>query len=507
MTPVDSLAAAYSLLPGPSQHGEVRLLLDNEEAWLARWHLIASAQTQIDVAYFIVEDDEFGLAFLGHLYQRAKDGIQVRLLIDARGSYHFASLFPRHPLLRALVATGHADVRLYNPPLGRITDALVSASLIPAIASNHDKILIADGQHAIVGGRNIANHYFEDRRNAATFDVDLLIRSQGTAAELQNLFLDEFDSRRIESISTSGIASPEAILLLQQHFEREESRIQSKRNIQFPYDPPGADRLWPRSPSDLDSAGADSATTTENRPRITTIKEGPALQVSTADIRILRSGSRATESGREVATGVLQAISGARRTIYIETPYLILTKDMLQVLMGAAERGVHISILTNGPSSSDNSASQAFFIDDWPELMDRIPTLQLFVVTSKSLMHAKRIIVDDQLTLIGTFNLDPLSARVNSEIIAAAWSQDFATLNRSSLEQRLNSSDIIEYKIFRTTSGRAIRYPSGHRDHGKIMIHTGPSSHTAADSIERLRWLRGLLSIIAGVIDFTPVRF
>lgn len=476
VTPVESLTAAYSLLPGPAQQAEVQLLVDNHAAWRARWHLIASAKRQIDAAYFIVEDDDFGLAFLGHLYKRAQEGIKVRLLMDARGSFHFGTFFLGHPLMNALAATGNADVRIYNPPLGRITDAVISASLVPTIASNHDKILIVDGEQAIVGGRNIANHYFDHHQHSKppTFDVDLMFQSKDAAQTLQRLFLEEFEARRVEKIEGGLFQTREPASLLLRHFYREEASIHSLRQE-------AESSRW--------------------------AVEAPSPKTIGAEVRILRSGSRATESEREVATGLLQALTGAQRTIHIETPYLILTKDMLQVLRAAAARGVEITVLTNGPSSSDNAASQAFFIDEWPELLDRIPTMRLFVVDSSALMHAKRVVVDDQLTLIGTFNLDPLSARVNSEIIIAAWSAEFAEFNRRSVVRRISSDDIIEYRIFRDLSGNTIRFPVGHRQEGEIIIATGPASHTPPASLARLRLLRTLLSSFIGIIDFTPVRF
>lgn len=82
-----------------------------------------------------------------------------------------------------------------------------------------------------------------------------------------------------------------------------------------------------------------------------------------------------------------------------------------------AKRSVQITMLTNSPLSTDNALSQTFFLEQWPELMARVPTLRLFVAGDRHTLHSKLAVIDGQLALIGTYNLDPLSIAINSELV------------------------------------------------------------------------------------------
>lgn len=514
--PTDSLEHAFELLPGRSFGAEAQLLSGNGESWAARWRLLESAKETLDVAYFIVEDDPFGMALLGHLYKKAREGVRVRLLMDARGSGGIATPFMGRDVLQELVATGNVDVRIYNPPLPRITDAVVSLSLVPTIASNHDKILIADKRHAILGGRNVSRLYFvhPNELPTATLDADMLLMGDDCVGDLHELFLDEFYAKRTEVIGADAINfdRQEAELLL--HFHAMDAFLRG-RPERLPLASDAAVLLEAQANEAL---GAPPPWVVRARVRryldelsryrsLYGIIDEDAGPRHRGRVSLLRSGSRASEFTLDVATGVLQALAGARERVSIQTPYFILTWDMLHTLEDLAARGVQISVLTNSPRSSDNAASQAFFIDEWPEIMARVPTLRLFVLASDQLMHAKRIVLDDELTLLGTFNFDPLSARVNSEVVAAVWSRGFAAENLHEMRARLRAHDVYEYRIARGPDGSALRYPKGHPQEGRVIVRFGPRDHTPPEEVEQLLVLKDALFMLQGFLDFSPVVF
>jgi len=65
---------------------KVRFLPENVNSWFARWHILDNAKKSIDVTYFIVEQDIFGMSMLGMLYKKAREGVNIRLMVDARGT-------------------------------------------------------------------------------------------------------------------------------------------------------------------------------------------------------------------------------------------------------------------------------------------------------------------------------------------------------------------------------------------------------------------------------------
>lgn len=512
--PPPSLELAFEALPTRSTPAQVTLLEGNVEAWIARWQLLASAKESIEAAYFIIEDDVFGMAFLAHLHKKAKEGVEVRLLVDARGTGPLIQPFHGRDYLQELVGTGRVSIHIYNPPLPRVTDALASMSMIPPIASNHDKILIADGKRAIIGGRNISRDYFlpSHEHPRAALDADMVIEGHVMVARLQRAMLDEFYAPRRETVIADAIngVSRDGELLL--HFFAMDAFVRGQPLGLYDAGRPGL-RLEGAAHEQMEELPSWSARK-QVRKYVHALVEHRslygALDVTLAPARaglvsLLRTGSRASAFDVDMTGGVLLALAGAQERVLIQSPYLVLTASMLQALEDLGRRGVHIDVLTNSPRSSDNDASQALFIDAWPEILARVPTMRLFVISGDQLMHAKRMVLDDTLTLLGTYNFDPLSANVNSEVVAAVWSETFARENRQEIESRLAQRDIIEYRIARDGAGAPRRYVDAEGVPGRVVVAFGPDDHTPPEQCRRLRRLKGLLMPFGGFFDFEPV--
>lgn len=79
-----------------------------------------------------------------------------------------------------------------------------------------------------------------------------------------------------------------------------------------------------------------------------------------------------------------------------------------------AQYNGEVKILDNSPSSTGSDVTQAFFLEDWPKLLATIPNLKIFVATVERKLHAKVGVIDDQVSLVSSFNLDFLSSKVNS---------------------------------------------------------------------------------------------
>lgn len=177
------------------------------------------------------------------------------------------------------------------------------------------------------------------------------------------------------------------------------------------------------------------------------------------------------------------------------SPYLVLFDDAARVLAEAAGRGVRITIVTNGPLSSDNALSQALFFEQWPKLLARVPSLRLFVGGDRHNLHAKLAVIDRRLALIGTYNFEPLSISLNSELVVAVWSRRFA---EALLEK--------PHRLIAAGAPRVFRYRIVLDDHGQPRLHDGrpviafgPDDHGRPDqwpAVARYRkWLRPLFRL------------
>jgi phosphatidylserine/phosphatidylglycerophosphate/cardiolipin synthase-like enzyme len=124
--------------------------------------------------------------------------------------------------------------------------------------------------------------------------------------------------------------------------------------------------------------------------------------------------------------------------------------------------------------------SQGVFLEQWPELLARVPTMRIFVRGDRQNLHGKLAVFDRQLVLVGTYNLDPMSMVLNSELVAAAWSEPFAKEILKSREQLIEQGTprIYQYRIWRGEKGDPLR----DRD-GKVQVDFGPDHHIEPDQM------------------------
>jgi cardiolipin synthase C len=412
-TPAGDLSAAFEALPG-SPVGEipVRPLLHNPEAWIARWRLLAEAQSHLDVGYFILTQDVFGMAFLGHLLHKAEAGVPVRLLIDTIGRA-MGDLPGEDDCLPALAPVPGIEIRVYRPLRNRVVTALASLDPIAAAASNHDKIIVADSGRGLIGGRNIAAKYFADPADlaGAFYDLDLLLEDATAAAFLTTAFERIYESGQSEKLDL--IREPRRVRCL----------TEMRRAYRVMDD-------WLRG----EGATASASTGTQRRwweeiaayPRLRGELDRPLPPAVTAPVVLLDSVPRPRPRPDPVSGSLLALLQGASRDVLIASPYLVLTEDAAETFRASGARGVELRVLTNSPVSTDNPLSQEMFLAQWPSLMAHVPNLRIFTSGTGRNVHTKLAVFDGKVVLAGAYNLDPISLTLNGEIAAAIWSPGLA---------------------------------------------------------------------------------
>jgi putative cardiolipin synthase len=501
-----TLRRAFELMQGGGGDSEAVALDRGADAWVARWRAIAGAKRTIDTSYFIVTNDVFGLAFLGHLYLRAHEGVQIKLLLDGRGSVALSLPFAGLDELQELVATGNASVHIYNPPLLQIPRTLLERSAVPVSAGTHSKILIVDDELAITGGRNVGAGYFAARGevDAPITDTDVLFTRGAPVQALDEALHHEFNHWGKERVRRDAV-----------NLDRRDDFL---RIIAFAMD------AWlkgevPRNARTsktlllLEAAALaridhlpSQATRDEARPYLRQLVRvrsmhgrlsgaTPASVVVEAKVAAATGRAERAVEANDANDAIVLALSSARRRVWLQSPYFMLTPRLLAALTRASERGVEIVALTNGPNSSDNASAQALFIDTWPELEARMPTLRVFV-GARNMLHTKRVIIDDELTLVGSHNLDPLSAHLNSEVVVALWSRAMNESASALFTAALEGGEVLEYRIRRDARG-------ARRDrNGRVLVAFGPEHHLPARRLEELRTLKEMLFSIRNIWDF-----
>jgi phosphatidylserine/phosphatidylglycerophosphate/cardiolipin synthase-like enzyme len=470
-----------SFPPAGTESTRLRLLRDNSNAWIERWRLLAASKTSIDLSYFILHQDVFGISFLGHLLERARHGVKIRLLLDAHGTK--MSWTPLgNDYLDELTKNGNVEIRMFRPLPSRYLEAFLKLSPSAAIASEHDKIIVVDGRESMIGGRNIGAEYFSDpeKEKRAFEDTDLWIESSRTARVLTTAFDAQYES------PGSAAEWSEAVDLK----SREEELLGAFHAMD----------VWLREPNEDPRSPWLDKLRKHERLRGKLRAEGAAA--IRAETRILDSQTRFDSNADPITKGIIRLVRAAKREILVQSPYLVLSDDAVSHLEAAARRGVKITILTNSPVSSDNALSQAFFLEQWPELLARVPKLRLFVGGRRHTLHSKAAVFDEELALVGTYNLDPTSMAMNSEIVAAVWSRSFARQVAAHPRRMIaaGAPSLYEYRIRRDARGKPLR-----GDDGKPRIEFGPEQHCSPAEWKSLLTYWSLLRAADTVPGFSPV--
>jgi putative cardiolipin synthase len=483
----ESLHDIFESLPSEGTAvSHVALLDDNTMAWVERWRLLANARKRLDISYFILEQDVFGIAFLGHLVHKAGQGLTVRVMLDAIGTTMSRDV-QGNDYLDTLVQTANVTPKLYRPLRYRFQDAFLTLNPAAIVASDHDKMLLADGVHGLIGGRNIAAEYFADPGvdPKAFRDADSVLTGRGAGAMLEAVFEAQYDSGEAHAIGRETV-----------------DLLDSSNDLLLAYQ---AMDCWLRGEPIPEAV---SARIRERRlPWIDELHAHPKLRGALAqkapesvqaEVRLFDSRTRLLRTDDPITSGLARLVSGAKKSIFVVNPYLVLTEQAVRLLEDAARRGVEITILTNSPVSSDNPLSQAFFLEQWPELMARVSTLRLFVAGDRHNLHGKFGVIDGRLGLLGTYNLDPLSMALNSELVAAVWSDRFAgqLLKTGGGLIAAGPPTVYEYRIARDDQGRPRR-----DEDGRPIVAFGAKDHLEPDawrSVRRYRWLVRALKAVSG---------
>lgn len=455
-----------------AQPTHARLLTDNQESWYARWHMVEHARRSIDATYFMLYNEIWGRAFLGLLLKKAKEGVKVRLMLDSKGALRITRSFMGKDFLQELAEYPNVEIRVFNPFIQTIL-ALGKLDLREALASTHDKLLIVDEEWLITGGRNIGQIYCaHPDDNPATFrDTDVLLRGAHICAQAKRAFDEEFVRHRTHRIGPDLLGNWKS-----RNLELELARRVMQAQMSGMPIEAGAGAVAKALPALLEEIA--------QYPHLTGYATYEPLRGERPYPALLLDSHARGGTRNDITPNLAKLMDAAREEIIIQNPYVVLTQGGRDAIVRASKRGVKILLNTNSPETSDSLIPQAMFCREWKQLMADAPTLRIQAFRGRNKLHAKVFVLDRKVTIIGSYNLDPLSDEVNSEEVVVIDSPEFAQQNARRIERDLTES--VEYRI---------RVESN----GSITQLYGPSDHVPAETITRLQRME-MLTVIRPMI-------
>lgn len=407
--------------PDPSLTGFLPLD-QGEDALLARLALIESAQSSLDLQYYIYRNDETSQLLTWRLYEAAERGVRVRLLLDDmqdRGDDKLAAL-NAHP---------NIEIRLFNPHHYRSSRIIAMASDFQRLNRRmHNKSFTADSVASIVGGRNIGNEYFSFESNVEFGDFDVLLYGKAVeqTAEQFDLYWNSLYAIPMEWI-VENAEHPNDSAIEQEVAERKLGEKFSEGQ----YDFTELDLYEQLVAGDLDMYWGEGVVWYD-------LPDKVATQQS------------------QLVDNLSELLSGIDSSIVLISPYFVPTESGTTALVEAAQRGIDVTVVTNSLASNDVFAVHGWYakyrealVKGGVELWETKASADLaskWSVTgsSRSSLHAKMIFIDGNTLFVGSMNWDPRSAYLNTEMAVVIEQKRFV---EESLEELPKSLEKNAYQI------------------------------------------------------------
>jgi putative cardiolipin synthase len=417
----ETVTAAKRAAEGDSGY----LLIDRSDAALHwRLALIDSAIQSLDVQYYLWKGDAAGDLLGRRLIQAADRGVRVRLLVDdflITGDGSGAAGIAEHPMI---------DIRFYNPWVNRgnrvVSRAFEWLSRPDLNSRMHNKVLIADNQVAIAGGRNIANEYFglnseKNFRDLDVVTVGPVVRDLSLAFD--DYWIDEW-VYPVQAVVKNHPGIDELAELREKFMEiyGEERKILTS----FPLEP----RDWENELMAMSGK----------------MTFGPGLAVAD-DPNETRGGTP-----NQVFMSLRMLVEGIQEELVIISAYFVPGERLIDYFEDLENRGIRVVVLTNSLGSNNHAIANSQYkktrralVESGVELyetrhdallMDEVDTPP---VRSQSLvLHTKAVMVDRKRTYIGGLNLSPRGILHNTENGILIEDDEFAQQLMSMLEKDID---------------------------------------------------------------------
>jgi putative cardiolipin synthase len=374
------------------------LLRHGREAFIVRLAAADLAERSLDMQYYVWDGDTTGRIVVDHVMKAADRGVRVRLLID--DPYYKAS----DPVKAALDAHPNVEIRLFNPLKNRswsILDFLVDFGRVNR--RMHNKLMVTDNATAIVGGRNIGDIYNGVNTIANYRDLDVLAVGS-VVRDLSGLF---------DRYWNSSLSVPIASIVDRAYGATDLKAILIRLREEIA----AADYPYPIN-QDLDELMVGGAELRDN--------------LVWAHGRVIADDPESVARGKEtddVVAFIRSRVAQLQEELLIESPYFVLPAGAQATVKALRERKVRVRALTNSLASNDVLLAHSGYaktrrrlLENGLELYELRPDTDAFrpgwsLLSGRSpaALHTKAMAFDRKAVFIGSFNLDPRSAVINTE--------------------------------------------------------------------------------------------
>ncbi len=441
----------------PKDESGFHLLPNAIDALAIRLLLAERAEKTLDAQYYLVKPDDAGTAFIRALLAAADRGVRVRLLID--------DMFTggKDLGLAALDAHPNLEIRVFNPFASRslrFIDGITDLSRVNR--RMHNKSFTVDNQITIIGGRNIADEYFGSRLDARFGDLDVL--SVGPVVEEVS---DSFDLYW----NHERALPPEAFARLEPDNELTLETVRS--NLE--------EARQAVSGGVYAQAVRASAETMLAMSQDLYFWAPYELAVDSPEKTYKKQAVEAATMKRSLSA----SLASAEQQIILISPYFVPMKSGVESLLRLEARGIDVTVVTNSLSANNQFTVHGGYMGSRKPLLkggveiyeirrDAHFSGQELVAASgaKSTLHTKAFVVDDKVLFVGSFNFDPRSANINTEMGVIIESPELVDLVTRGIDDALSQT---AWKVTLDDRGKLV-WQTRDENGQNITVHKEPQT-------------------------------
>ncbi len=378
------------------------LLGDGIDAAAVRLRLIKEAQRSIDLQYYLIKRDQVGQALLYALLKAADRGVRVRLLLDDlsnKGFDHYMMALDAHP---------DFEIRVFNPFnrgfLGRSVGAVINFRRVNR--RMHNKSFTVDNRATIIGGRNIADEYFGVSKDSAFDDLDVI----GIGPVVQDV-ADMFDTywQHKTAVPLAGFIKPLKDPQKSLDEYRERLAEVSEELFYTRYAKAVIDRAYIGIKEEM-----------------VNIRWSPYKLIFDPPDKGIKNKANESEL---ITVPLAESLLNAEQEAMIVSPYFVPRRLLMKGLIEARSNGIEVSVITNSLMANDVAIVHSGYAPSRKPLLEagvklyevkpdaHVPgTEYVDVSSSRAVLHTKAYVLDRREVFIGSFNFDPRSAYINTEM-------------------------------------------------------------------------------------------
>ena len=404
-------------------------IVTGANAFASRSILTGMATRNIDAQYYIWHDDQAGQLMLKDLWDAAERGVIVRLLLD---DFNNNAKFDQH-LLR-FASHPNIAVRIINPLMHRKFQTLNFVTGLPRINRRmHNKSMIFDKQITIIGGRNIGDEYLSNDKSSQFADLDVLLIGK-VVADIDNSFASYWSAPISFDIQTLATLDKGETTDFVQGLDKLKADEKSSSS--------GSLSVYKAA---IEDSSIDTDLINKRVPFRWT-----DMQFLSDDVGKL---TKTVPADTNLVHQLRTLLGSPSKKLTIISSYFVPTKDGVNTLVSLAESGIEIKILTNSFDATDVTAVHSGYSQWRPSLLragvkiyelkstaseeKRENKLWKARSQSSTSLHAKAFAVDDYQVFIGSYNVDPRSANINTEMGVIINDDELATQLHGALSDDL----------------------------------------------------------------------